>query len=79
MQYGDGTEILSTFRICKIEKATSTNKVYRLVKVKFGLFWRMSQFPGNDKVEVIVHNIEVALVHDHQFAPNTISLTSNLF
>ena len=39
----------------------------------------MSQFRDIDKVEGIVHYMEVTLANDHQFAHNTISLTSNLY
>ena len=57
----------------------TTNKVYKLALVRFGRFWQMSQFRDIDKVEGIVHYMEVTLVYDHQFAHNTISLTSNLY
>ena len=37
------------------------------------------ELPCMGKSEAKVHYIEVTLVHDHQFAHNTISLTSNLY
>ena len=79
MQYGDRTAILSAFRPYTILKPMTTKKVYKIALVRFGRIWKMSQFRYIDKVEGIVHYMEVTLVYDHHFAHNTISLTSNLY
>ena len=73
------TKILWAFRICSVSKCQINSKVYRPVLVRLGRFWQICQFPDNDIFEVIVHCMDVTLVHEQQIAHIIISLTSNLY
>ena len=69
---------MSAFRICASSKGQTTNKVCTLVKVKFGRFWQIHQFPGIGEFYAIFLNMEVTLANGHYYAHNFKFLASKV-